>query len=124
MPINPLIAETPEEQTIFRRAEGITFEISPDIEYNRTKKLTAKNSLSQRPPTLEEAELIHNMYLEQREYSNLHISISHSSVRFKDYKTQGCHLHVRHSYREHAHYATRGISIIPFSNFRIEIDIQ
>ena len=84
MPINPLIAETPEEQIIFRRAEGMIFEISADIEYNRTKKLTAKNSLSQRPPTSEEAELIHNMYLEQREYGNLHVFISDSSLRFKN----------------------------------------
>ena len=26
MPVNPLIAETPEEQTIFRRAEGTSYE--------------------------------------------------------------------------------------------------
>ena len=84
MPINPLIAETPEEQIIFRRAEGMICEISADIEYNRTKKLTAKNSLSQRPPTLEEAEVIHNMYLEQREYSDLHVFVSDSSLRFKN----------------------------------------
>ena len=73
MPINPLIVVTPEEQAIFQRAEGLSNSIiSADVEYNRTKKLTAKNSLSQRPPTSEEAELIHNMYLEQREYSIFH----------------------------------------------------
>jgi hypothetical protein len=72
MPINPLIAETLDEQIIFRRAEGMSYSISTDVEYNRTKKLTAKNSLSQRPPTSKEAELIHNMYLEQREYGNFH----------------------------------------------------
>ena len=31
MPINPLIAETPEELTIFRRAEGTGSEVSADV---------------------------------------------------------------------------------------------
>ena len=94
MPINPLIAETLEEQMIFRRAEGISITILMDIEYNWTKKLTTKNSLSQRPSTLEEAELIYKMYLGQREYSNLHFCISHSNFRFTNYKTIGCSVHV------------------------------
>jgi len=31
MPINPLIAETPEELTIFRRAEGTASEVRADV---------------------------------------------------------------------------------------------
>jgi hypothetical protein len=80
MPINSLIAETPEEQRIFRRAEGMIFFILTNVEYNRIKKLAAKNKLSHRPPTLEEAKLIHNMYLEQREYSNFYLFISYPSI--------------------------------------------
>jgi hypothetical protein len=77
MPVNPLIVDKPEEQMLFSRAEG-RFIIFTDSEYNRLKKLDSKNKLSQRPPTLEEAEAIHNMYLEQKEYSISSCKVNYS----------------------------------------------
>lgn len=41
-PINPLITETPEEQTIFRWAENILFQILAGKEYDRAKKLVQR----------------------------------------------------------------------------------
>jgi len=39
------------------------------LEYNKEKKQNSKNRLGLSPPTQQEAAIIHNMYLEQRQYS-------------------------------------------------------
>lgn len=98
MPVNPLIVETLEERTLFSRAEGILSTPSANIEYNRIKKLDSKNKITQKPPTLEEAEAIHNMYLEQEQYSIFQLIIN-CSLRFTRHKTKRCGLHVRHNHQ-------------------------
>ncbi|KAL7274989.1 hypothetical protein RUND412_002083 [Rhizina undulata] len=60
IPINPLIVETPEEKAIFQWGE----------EYKQSKKTLAKTSLDKQTPNQEEANLIHKLYLEQKQYQD------------------------------------------------------
>ena len=89
MPINPLVVDNQEERIIFARAEGTILEwLLSNTEYNRIKKATAKNRLSQRPPTQDEADIIHHMYLEQRKYRLFYTSEAHLQNPTQIYRNQ------------------------------------